>query len=153
MADSSLRALYQVLAESKDMSVFNAAMADFLTLPSIESVGLAGYHGAIGDPIHITARDAFGVVSVQVSVLDMAGATPEQVHDVERGEAEQAHQQMADRVAKLEQAGDGPAGRERDAEHLGADEDQHADDGQEVRPVKVVAAGQDAVLYGCRTRH
>ena len=77
MADSSLRALYQVLAESKDMSVFNAAMADFLTLPSIESVGLAGYHGAIGDPIHITVRDEFGVVRVQVSVLDVSGDTLE----------------------------------------------------------------------------
>jgi len=71
------RALYQAMAESEDMSLFNAAVADFLTLPSIESVGLAGYHGAIGDPIHITARDEFGVVSVQVGVLDAAGDTLE----------------------------------------------------------------------------
>jgi hypothetical protein len=59
------------------MSLFNAAVADFLTLPSIESVGLAVYHGAIGDPIHITARDEFGVVRVQVSVLDVSGDTLE----------------------------------------------------------------------------
>jgi hypothetical protein len=77
MADSSLRALYQVMAESKDMSVFNAAVADFLTLPSIESVGLADYHGSIGDPIQIVATDEFGVLSVQVSILDAAGATLE----------------------------------------------------------------------------
>ena len=77
MADSSLRALYQVMAESKDMSTFNAAIADFLTLPSIESVGLADYHGGLGDPIHIVATDAFGVVSVHVSILDAAGVTLE----------------------------------------------------------------------------
>ena len=77
MADSSLRALYQAMAESKDMSAFTAAVADFLSLPSIDSVGLADYHGSAGDPIHIVARDAFGVVSVQVSILDVAGTTLE----------------------------------------------------------------------------
>ena len=77
VADSSLRALYQVMAESKDMSVFNAAVADFLSLPSNESVGLADYHGGLGDPIQIVATDEFGVVSVQVSLLDAAGAALE----------------------------------------------------------------------------
>src|SRR5262245_44537051 len=73
MADGSLRALYQAMAESKDMSTFNAAIADFLSLPSIANVGLTDYHGGLGDPIQIAATDEFGVVSVQVSILDAAG--------------------------------------------------------------------------------
>ena len=77
MADSSLRAVYQALADSKDMPVFAATVADFLSLPVIQSIDLADYHGNTGDLIHIDASDEFGGVTVRVSLLDAAGLTLE----------------------------------------------------------------------------
>jgi len=42
---------------------------------------------------------------------------------------------MAHRVAEVEQAGEGPARRDRDGEDFRADEHHHAEDGDEVARV------------------
>jgi hypothetical protein len=83
MADSSLRALYQALAESKEIPVFAAAVADFLSLPVIASIDLSAYHGSTGNPIRIAATDDFGVATVRVDVLDEDGVLRETGQAVE----------------------------------------------------------------------
>ena len=49
-------------------------------------------------------------------------------------------------MAELEQAGDGPAGRDRHAEDFGADQDHDAQDGDQVAPVGAFRLGQGCLL-------
>jgi hypothetical protein len=48
-------------------------MADYLTSPTVESIDLSKYKGAINDVISITAIDDFKVTKVEVVILSAAG--------------------------------------------------------------------------------
>ena len=83
MANSSLRALYEEAAKSKNIPVFALTVADFLNEPTIESVDMAGYTGKIGDLIRIATSDDFGVVKVQINILNVDGVKVETGQAVE----------------------------------------------------------------------
>jgi hypothetical protein len=68
MADSSLRALYEEVAKSRNMPVFAATVADFFNKPTIDAIDLSTYGGHLGELIHVTARDDFDVMSVHVTI-------------------------------------------------------------------------------------
>jgi hypothetical protein len=50
------------------MTVFSAAMADYLNPPTVDVVDLVGYHGAPGDSIVVRASDKIGVAAVNVAI-------------------------------------------------------------------------------------
>ena len=83
MADSSLRALYETAAKSKNIPVFALTVADFFNEPTIESVDMTGYTGKIGDLIRIATSDDFGVVKVQINILNVDGVKVETGQAVE----------------------------------------------------------------------
>jgi len=82
MADSSLRALYEEIAKSKNIPLFAATIADFFNEPVINDIDLAAYNGAAGDVIKIRAMDDFGVANVYVTLTNFQGGAP-----IENGQA------------------------------------------------------------------
>ncbi|MFT3770910.1 MAG: hypothetical protein QM820_36285 [Minicystis sp.] len=61
---------YQKLADSRGVSAFNVAMADFFHPPEIQAIDLDGYHGAAGEKITIVAVDDVKVTEVGVILTD-----------------------------------------------------------------------------------
>ncbi len=77
MADSSVRALYETEAKARNMPVFALTVSDFFHEPTISKTDISAYNGKQGDPIYIAASDDFGVVKVQVSMLNGDGVALE----------------------------------------------------------------------------
>ena len=69
LADADTRALYEATAKSKNMPVFALTVADFFNAPVIDALDLSEYNQQPGSLIHISARDDFGVMRVQVSIV------------------------------------------------------------------------------------
>lgn len=61
---------YQAVAEARNVSAFNVATADFLHAPEIQHIDVSAYHGAVGQPIRITAVDDVKVATVGVLIAD-----------------------------------------------------------------------------------
>ena len=80
-ADPEVRPLYEAAARARGQPFFSVTLADFFNAPTVEGVDVAGYTGAVGDPIGIAAADDFEVVRVEVTLTDAGGAV------LERGEA------------------------------------------------------------------
>ncbi len=72
MADDSVRVLYEEAAERRELPLFAVCIADYFNAPTIDSVDLSGYKGAMGETIKIIASDDFGVVRVDVILSDNA---------------------------------------------------------------------------------
>lgn len=83
LADAETRARYEEIAKEKNIPVFAATIADFFHAPTIEAIDLSAYNGGVGNLIHITAGDDFGVVNVHVSITDENGAPIENGNAVE----------------------------------------------------------------------
>jgi hypothetical protein len=66
LADPALRAVYTAIAHAQGRRLRAVVMADFLNPPVVDAIDLAGYHGAIGDPIKVRASDNTGVMAVTV---------------------------------------------------------------------------------------
>ena len=78
MADPVLAPLYTAAAKEAGLLPRAFAIRDFLHAPDVEAIDAAGYHGAVGDVIKVTAVDDFDVASVTVTIRDAANAVLEQ---------------------------------------------------------------------------
>lgn len=86
LADPAAREFYQPIALHRDISVYNAALGDFLKLPAIKPLNLANYKGQVGDTIAIRAIDDIGLADLEVSIVAQDGTPIEQGKAVEIGE-------------------------------------------------------------------
>ena len=86
LADPVAREFYEPIALQRDISVYNAAMGDFLKLPAIKPLNLSNYKGQVGDTIAIRATDDVGLADVEVSILAQDGTPIEHGKAVEIGE-------------------------------------------------------------------
>jgi hypothetical protein len=68
--DPQLRAYYAPVAKKRQITVYAAAMSDFLSKPKIRSLDVSAYKGQVGDTIEIVTADNVGVVAVQVRISD-----------------------------------------------------------------------------------
>ena len=78
VADPVTKAEYQPGPNSRYVSAYAAAVADYLKAPQINSVITSGYQGVIGNEIVVRATDNFKVVSVHVMVSKADGSVIEQ---------------------------------------------------------------------------
>lgn len=67
-ADPVLSAPYEAKAFHLKVPPREVMVADYLRSPVVKSVNLAGFHGAVGDAIAITAEDDMEVISVHVAI-------------------------------------------------------------------------------------
>lgn len=77
MANQTTRAIYDTASEQKDIPAYALSVADFLNMPSVESIDTSTYHGQVSNTIQIVTSDDFGVVNVHVKLTDPQGATIE----------------------------------------------------------------------------
>lgn len=68
--DPALRASYALWAEKKGLTIRSAAMADFLTVPEMESVTTRHYNGAPGGSLGISGAQKYKFVSATVIIRD-----------------------------------------------------------------------------------
>ncbi|ACB76723.1 hypothetical protein [Opitutus terrae] len=61
-------AVYEQAARENGWTPFIVMMADYLRPPEVDLINLSGYHGAIGDPITVGARDDVSVTAVNVAI-------------------------------------------------------------------------------------
>jgi hypothetical protein len=76
--DPLRKAPYVLAGKARNTSAFALALADHMNLPEVTEVDLGGYFGHVGDPVKITARDDFELVSVTVTIKDAGGMMLEQ---------------------------------------------------------------------------
>jgi hypothetical protein len=69
MASPTRRAIYESLAQVKDIPPFRLAVMDYFSVPSFEPLDLTEYKGQPGDPIYIQAVDDVGLASVKVELV------------------------------------------------------------------------------------
>lgn len=69
---------YKPLAESRDQSTFNVAVADFLHPPEILDMDLSGYTGKTGETIKVRVLDDVDVTDVGLLMTDKRGVLIEQ---------------------------------------------------------------------------
>jgi hypothetical protein len=77
-SNPTLRPRYETVAASRNASVYQVAMADYLRTPWIESINLDGYKGLTGSPIPIAAFDDVDVMSVMVEIRSEDGTLLEE---------------------------------------------------------------------------
>jgi len=85
MADETLRAFYEALAERKESTARGLCIGDFLNEPNIDDLDFSKYHGQVGDRILITTSDDVGVVEVNVDLSKADGTHIEKGKAVENG--------------------------------------------------------------------
>lgn len=78
LADPVARAVYQVVAEARGLSLFALVVSDYLKAPVVEAIDTTGYHGLVGQSIKVMASDDFAVVGVTVAIRDAADELIEQ---------------------------------------------------------------------------
>jgi hypothetical protein len=66
--DPALFAPYEAIAKSRNIPVREVMMADYFRPPVIGGIDLAGFTGAVGDPIKIEATDDCAVMGVTVQI-------------------------------------------------------------------------------------
>jgi hypothetical protein len=70
LADQATYQLYQEVAKAKNTSAFALCVADYLRKPAIEQIDSSAFTGRAGDSIKIVTSDDFGVVDVNVRLID-----------------------------------------------------------------------------------
>ena len=75
--DPTMRTAYEQRAKD-GQTAYNVAMADYLNLPDITELDLAGYTGGRGQQVVIQATDDHLVADVQVAIYSQAGTLVEQ---------------------------------------------------------------------------
>ena len=83
LADETLRAFYERLAQGKATTPHGVCMGDYLNPPTVEELDLYHYHGRVGDRIRITTQDDVGVVTVDVTLTAIDGTIIEKGQAVE----------------------------------------------------------------------
>src|SRR5262245_32572892 len=78
--------------------------------------------------------------------LDAMRGADELHHDGEAAEHEHDIEYPRAKSSEIEQGSDGPRAGEGCAEHLGADQDGGADDGDDVKPIDTAAFGHAGLL-------
>jgi hypothetical protein len=73
MADPEEKALYEQEAEAEGKPIFSLMIADFFHAPSVDTIDLSGYTGAVDDQIVVQADDDFDVESVDVAIMNTNG--------------------------------------------------------------------------------
>ena len=73
LADEATRALYEALAEVRNITPRAVCMGDYLNAPTLDDLDFSQYHGQVGDPIRITTHDDVGVVKVNVKLTRIDG--------------------------------------------------------------------------------
>lgn len=101
MADPVARVPYVVAAEARNTGAFGLALGDYMNLPEVKEIDLAGYSGKIGDAIRVTATDDFELTSVKVTIRNAAGAILEQ--GLAKANFESIHVYRATTVAPTDQ--------------------------------------------------
>jgi hypothetical protein len=69
VADPILKAAYQPTGNSRFNSAYAAAVADYLGAPTVNSIDVSKYKGAINDMLLISASDNFKVTNVHVAIF------------------------------------------------------------------------------------
>lgn len=82
IADPVTKAYYQPAPNSRYISAYAAAMADYMKAPQILSVNTTAYQGVIGNAIIVRATDNFKVALVNVAVFRADGSVLEQADAV-----------------------------------------------------------------------
>lgn len=85
MAAPALRAVYEPIAQARDISIFALAVADFLNVPEFQSTELSNYKGQIGDTILFQATDDIGLAYVNVQISAQDGTPIESGPAIEQG--------------------------------------------------------------------
>ena len=83
MSNNAIRALYEEAAKRRDIPVFSVMVADYFNAPTLNDLDLSAYNGQVGDLIHVTASDDFGVANVYVSLNTAEGTSFESGDAVE----------------------------------------------------------------------
>jgi hypothetical protein len=78
IADPITKAGYQPGANSRYVSAYAAAVADYLKAPQVNAIITPGYAGATGNTIEVRATDNFKIVSVHVALFKADGTLLEQ---------------------------------------------------------------------------
>lgn len=78
LADPVARQPYVEAAKARNTSAFALALGDYMNLPKVTEIDLAGYAGRVGDPIKVTATDDFELTSVKVTIRHATGTVLEQ---------------------------------------------------------------------------
>ena len=73
IANEVLSALYEEAAKAKKITIYLAAITDYIKAPSIQSVDLSTYNGHVGSLIQVHANDDFGLTKVHVSITNSQG--------------------------------------------------------------------------------
>jgi hypothetical protein len=76
--DPIQRPRYEAAARTKGKNAFAFALADFLNEPTVLSIDMSAYHGALGDLIKVRASDDFEVMGVTVAICDLEGGVIQQ---------------------------------------------------------------------------
>ncbi|MDR3268585.1 MAG: hypothetical protein LBT83_05920, partial [Tannerella sp.] len=71
-SNEEMKAAYAAKAK-KGWTAYNAAVADFLNAPDIDTIDLSGYTGQPGDPIRIIVTDDYKVQEVKVVITNDDG--------------------------------------------------------------------------------
>lgn len=85
MADETLRAFYEALAEKRETTPRALCMGDYLNEPGMDELDFSRYKGNVGDRILITTTDDVGVVDVNVELTKADGTPIEKGKAVEQG--------------------------------------------------------------------
>jgi hypothetical protein len=73
LQDAVMKPLYEARIGGTNYTARAVAMSDYLTPPTVESIDLSKYKGAVNDVISVTAIDDFKVTKVEVVILSAAG--------------------------------------------------------------------------------
>ncbi len=77
LAAPETRAVYERVGEMKQQNAFSAAVGDFFRPPVVLEIKTDAYHGQVGDPIEILAKDDVEVMSVAVKLMAADGTVVE----------------------------------------------------------------------------
>jgi hypothetical protein len=78
IADPQTRIVYEEAAARKGIPAFAVSLGDFLNLPAVDEIDLAGYSGKIGETIRVRASDDVEVEGVSVTIRAQGGAVLEE---------------------------------------------------------------------------
>lgn len=81
--DPTLCAIYETIAQARQVTVYTVAVQDYLKKPVIKPLDLFEYKGRIGDPILIDASDEIGLASLEVTLESNDGSLIESGQPVE----------------------------------------------------------------------
>lgn len=73
MADMEKKALYEKASKTSGKPLFSLTVADFFNAPTVDTVDLSTYSGAIGNEIVIQAHDDFEVTKVDINISGTGG--------------------------------------------------------------------------------